>query len=173
MSVLCCMLKYKFLKIKSKYCFSCFKWKKENANSSCVSKQNVPYLTRDEALTSYFAVFFPDISNTINSCSCLPCTAQGRLACWPLVGIKTESGNTEDNHHTTSILHPCTDCKSMLSRNNKPLLRTPRLESPNHDTKYTAFSKEMGLRLVSNLRTWILFTSYKQELLVLIFDLRS
>lgn len=51
-SMLC--TKTKISENKTKNCFSyfCFKGKKENANSSCVSKQNIPYLTRDKTLTS-------------------------------------------------------------------------------------------------------------------------
>lgn len=46
--------KTKISENKTKTVFHIFvsKEKKENANSSCVSKQNIPYLTRDKTLTS-------------------------------------------------------------------------------------------------------------------------
>lgn len=50
------------------------------------------------------------------------------------------------HHCTKNVLQPCTDYKSMFSRNNKPFLKIPGLESPNHDMKHIASCK-VGLGL--------------------------
>lgn len=62
----------------------------------------------------------------------------------------------------------------MLPRNNRPFLKIPGLESPNHDTEHNASRREVRLGLVFNLRNFkIVFISLKQEPLVPVFDLRG
>lgn len=92
MSLLCCLLKRKFLKTKTAFRTFVSKEKKENANSSCVSKHKIPYLTRDKRINfEFILLFFSDISNTI--ISQLSSLYREELVCYPFEDIKTELSN--------------------------------------------------------------------------------